>query len=192
MPWPLAAATPNHLNTRLMSGPSEVASEAVQIDAFTTPGSLLKAARESQGMSEREAADRLNLMPDYVGILERDDYQALRSPTFARGYVKAYGRLLGLDEPYLLSVYDELKDASPKGKVKRIETRPLQLQHTGLGVVIGLGVLLLLFAGLWWWRGDGSQPSLSVANDEAQLQDAHQGPEVKKENSDSDYAPGIS
>jgi cytoskeletal protein RodZ len=124
---------------------------AVQLDAFTTPGALLKKARKAQGMSEREAADRLNLMPDYVAILERDDYQALRSPPFARGYVKAYGRLLGLDEKHLMSVFDELSVAEPVQRVKRIETRPLQLQRTGLGVVIGLGVLLVLVVALWWW-----------------------------------------
>ncbi|MDZ7782286.1 MAG: helix-turn-helix domain-containing protein [Halioglobus sp.] len=78
-----------------------------QFDAFSTPGSLLRAAREAQGMSEREAADRLNLMPDYVGFLERDEYQSLRSPPFARGYVKSYGRLLGLDEQQLLALFDE-------------------------------------------------------------------------------------
>ena len=76
---------------KLMSGLSEVSNDVLQLDAFTTPGSLLKAAREKEGMSQREAADRLNLMPDYVGIIERDDYQALRSPPFARGYVKAMG-----------------------------------------------------------------------------------------------------
>lgn len=135
--------------------------EAAQIDAFTTPGLLLRAARERQGMSEREAADRLNFMPDYVGILERDDYQALRSPPFARGYVKAYGRLLGLDEQHLMSVFDQVNVAAPVQQEKRTETRPLQLQRTGLGVVIGLGVLLLLVLVLWWWeesRGAQTQP----------------------------------
>jgi cytoskeletal protein RodZ len=137
---------------------------AVQFDAFTTPGSLLKKARTAQGMSEREAADRLNLMPNYVAILERDDYQALRSPPFARGYVKAYGRLLGLDEKHLMSVFDAVNVNVPVQQEKRIETRPLQLQRTGLGVVIGLGVLLLLVLTLWWWeegRGGQSLPLLS-------------------------------
>ena len=133
--------------------------EAVQLDAFTTPGTLLRAAREVQGMSEREAADRLNFMPDYVTILERDDYQALRSPSFARGYVKAYGRLLGLDEEQLMSVFDQVSSVEPTQQIKRIETRPLQLQRTGLGVVIGLGVLLLLVVALWWWgKGQPEQP----------------------------------
>lgn len=143
-----------------------MSNEVVQLDAFTTPGSLLKAARERLGMTEREAADRLNLMPDYVGILERDDYQALRSPPFARGYVKAYGRLLGLEEQHLLSVYDELRNATPVQQRKRIDNRPLQLQRTGLGVVVGLGVLLLLVAGLWWWQGDHPKPDFFAANGE--------------------------
>ena len=38
-----------------------------QLDAFTTPGSLLRGCTGSgRAMSAREAADRLNLMPDYV------------------------------------------------------------------------------------------------------------------------------
>ncbi len=120
-------------------------------------------------MSEREAADRLNLMPDYVAILERDDYQALRSPPFARGYVKSYGRLLGLDEQHLMSVFDEVNAAEPAPQEKRIETRPLQLQRTGFGVVIGLGVLLLLVLALWWWEEGSSGQSSSVLKEGARL-----------------------
>jgi cytoskeleton protein RodZ len=128
-----------------------------QVDAFITPGTLLKAAREEQGISEREAADRLNLMPGYVAILERDDYQSLRSPPFARGYVKAYGKLLGLDEEQLLFAFDQLCEERDPVEKKRVETRPLQLQHTGLGVVIGLAVLCLLVLGLWWWQADAGE-----------------------------------
>lgn len=131
--------------------------EPVQLNAFSTPGTLLKAAREKQGLSEREAADRLNMMPNYVAILERDNYQALRSPPFARGYVKAYGRLLGLDEEYLMSVFDELHSTRTAPTERRIETRPLQLQRTGLGVVIGLGILLVLVLALWWWGQDPAE-----------------------------------
>jgi cytoskeletal protein RodZ len=134
--------------------------EGVQLDAFITPGSLLKKARMAKGMSEREAADRLNLMPNYVAILERDDYQALRSPPFARGYVKAYGRLLGL-----MSVFDALNVAEPARQEKRMDTRPLQLQRTGLGVVIGLGILLVLVVALWWWEREWDGQSLPLLDE---------------------------
>lgn len=148
-----------------------------QIDAFTTPGTLLKAAREAEGMSEREAADRLNLMPGYVAILERDDYQALRSPAFARGYVKAYGRLLGLAEKELLPLFDELIASAPNQEQQRIETRPLQLQHTGLSVAIGLGVLVLFVCVLWLWQGGRDDEPLLPANQGVQTESPEVGME---------------
>jgi cytoskeletal protein RodZ len=147
-----------------------VTNEAMQIDAFTTPGSLLKKARIAQGMSEREAADRLNFMPNYVAILERDDYPALRSPPFARGYVKAYGRLLGLDEQHLMSVFDAQHVPELPPQEKRVDARPVQLQRTGLGVVIGLGVLVLLVGALWWWEDSRGEQSLPALDEGAQSQ----------------------
>jgi len=129
-----------------------------QFDAFSTPGSLLRAAREAQGMSERGAADRLNLMPGYVGILERDEYQSLRSPPFARGYIKSYGRLLGLDEKQLMALFDEQWAGRRSPVASRLAARPAPLQRTGVGVVISLVVLVLLVLALWWWRG-GTQES---------------------------------
>jgi|AntAceMinimDraft_5_1070358.scaffolds.fasta_scaffold01242_9 cytoskeleton protein RodZ len=120
-------------------------------------------------MSEREAADRLKFMPNYVGILERDDYQALRSPPFARGYVKAYGRLLGLDEKHLMSVFDQIVEVAPAQHERRVVARPLQLQRTGLGVVIGLGVLLLLVLALWWWDEGTSRQPLPELSEDAQV-----------------------
>lgn len=104
-------------------------------------------------MSEREAADRLKLMPGYVGLLERDEYDALRSQPFARGYVKSYGRMLGVDEEHLLQLFDQLQAQNGGSAPKRIRTQPLQLQRTGNGVVAGLVVLLIFMLLLWWFSG---------------------------------------
>jgi len=73
-----------------------------------SPGALLKAAREDLDISPREAADRLNWMPGYVAIVENDDYAALRRPSFSRGYVKAFGRLVELDEGKLMDAFDAI------------------------------------------------------------------------------------
>jgi cytoskeletal protein RodZ len=141
---------------------------AAQPDGATSPGTLLRLARESQGMTQREAADRLHFMPGYVAILERDDYRALRSPSFARSYIKAYGRLLGLDVQSLLAAYDRLVEATPARPPQRAEGRPLQLQRTGIGVVTGLAVLTLLVAVLWWWEEGRSAPEAPELSREAQ------------------------
>ena len=137
-----------------------------QIDAFITPGQLLKAARHAKGLPEKETEERLNWAPGYVTVIENDDYQSLRSPAFARGYVKAYGRLVGLDEEQLLSSFDQLRDATEVEQRKRVETRPLQLQRTGLGVVVGLVVLALLILALWLWQGGqrSEQPASATSD----------------------------
>ena len=125
---------------------------ALQLDAFVTPGTLLKAGREAQKLSTREVAERLNWMPGYVEIIERDDYQALLSPAFARAYVKAYGRLLAMDQQQLLETFDRHRDGRQDLTPRRVQTRPLQLQRTGLGVIVGLVVLGILVFALWWWQ----------------------------------------
>ena len=144
-----------------------------QVDAFVTPGTMLRSARLERDLPVREVEDQLNLMPGYVDILERDDYQALRSPAFARGYVRAYGQLMGLDEDELLAAFDEQRSNKDEQK-KRVETKPLQLQRTGAGVIVGLATLVLLFAGLWWWQGrgepDADQLPVATPDPEAPVQ----------------------
>jgi cytoskeleton protein RodZ len=123
----------------------------VELDIAVSPGALLRAGREALDMSTREAADRLNWMPDYVAVIESDKYEKLRNPAFARGYIKAYSRLVGLDEEVLIAAFDQYREENPSGiEVRRKETKPLHLHRTGRGVVIGLGVLLLMIAFMWW------------------------------------------
>jgi cytoskeleton protein RodZ len=124
---------------------------SAQLDAFLTPGTLLKSAREAQQLSEREVADRLHLMPGYPAIIERDEFHALRHPAFARGYVKAYGKLLDVDEKRLLDAFDRLR-AETTPEPRKVRARPAQLQPTGLSVIVGLALLVLLVVAIWWWR----------------------------------------
>lgn len=125
--------------------------EQAQADEAVSPGALLREAREAQGLSAREVADRLHLMPGYPAIIERDDFQSLLHPAFARGYVKAYGKLLGLDEMRLLAAFDRLRAEAARPAPRKIRTQALQLQHTGVAVVVGLLLLALLVAAIWWW-----------------------------------------
>ena len=106
-------------------------------------------------MDEEEITERLNWIPGYVALIEADDYKSLHRPVFARGYVRTYGKLVGLDEGQLLKAFEQL-DSDQLNTGKRVSTRELQLQRTGVGVVIGLLVLLVLVLALWWWQGDGA------------------------------------
>lgn len=140
-----------------------------QFDALMTPGSLLKTARLRRGLSEGEVADYLKILPEYIAVLERDEYTALRSPAFARGYVRSYGRLLGVDQSQLELAFDGLAEPRDGGR-NPARSRPLQLQRTGRGVAVGLGVLFALVLTLWWLRGDLATPNWSDSENRSALQ----------------------
>jgi cytoskeleton protein RodZ len=68
------------------------------------PGARLKAARESAGLSLDQVAQQLKLAPRQVKALEDEDFAQLPGRTFARGFVRNYARLLGLDGEDLLAL----------------------------------------------------------------------------------------
>lgn len=77
-------------------------------------GKALREAREVRGYTIDEVASRLKLPPRYVHALENDDFAALPEPTFVRGYVRAYARLLRLDEEALLASCARVEIRAPK------------------------------------------------------------------------------
>lgn len=66
-------------------------------------GTKLRAAREQQGLSLGDVAQRLKYAPRQVQALEEARYDALPSLTFKRGFVRGYAKLLGLDGSVLVA-----------------------------------------------------------------------------------------
>ncbi len=118
--------------------------------ARVSPGAMLQAAREARGLAALDVSQRLKWLPEYVALIERDEFDRLRRPEFARGYVRSYSRMLGLDEDLVLACYDEVRPPPAAAAAKACRSRPLPLQRTGVGLIFGLGVLALLVLGLWW------------------------------------------
>ncbi len=73
-----------------------------------TVGDCLRAERERQGISEKQAADLLHITMHYVRAIESDSYEKLPGIVFARGYIKSYGLLLGLDNEDLIERFDAM------------------------------------------------------------------------------------
>jgi cytoskeleton protein RodZ len=67
-----------------------------------TPGRILAAARAERGMSISEVAQRLKFSIRHIEALEADRHDALPSGPFARGMIRAYAKLLGVDSARLL------------------------------------------------------------------------------------------
>nr|WP_241262916.1 helix-turn-helix domain-containing protein [Parahaliea mediterranea] len=137
---------------------------------------MLRDAREARGLSPLEAADRLNWMPSYVGIIERDDYAALRCPAFARGYLKAYAKLVGLDEAPLLAAFDAAGDARSPELPAAPRRRPAPSAAVPrLAIGLCLCALVLVALGLWWWRSEALVPAPLIPAAQSPTDNANTG-----------------
>jgi len=74
-------------------------------EARVGSGSLLAAAREKQKKSVEEIAEELNLSVTQIKTIESDQSEGLPEPTYVRGYIRSYAKLLGLDVDKVLESY---------------------------------------------------------------------------------------
>ena len=66
-------------------------------------GTVLREARERQGLSIDEVVSRIKFAPRQIAALEADDFAQLPEIAFVRGFVRSYARLLQLDAAPLLA-----------------------------------------------------------------------------------------
>lgn len=118
------------------------------------PGSILRAEREALGVSVREVSETLNLSIAVIEAIEADDHARLPGPVFARGYVRAYARLLELEPEPLVAQYPKPRDPTPSAGAPSeppiwewIRRRPALV----LGGAAAAVVLLLTLLVIWVW-----------------------------------------
>ena len=77
-----------------------------------SPGEQLRNARQGYRWSVEDVAANLNLTVEMVKALESGDTEALPGPTFVRGYIRAYARLMEIDESTVLAGADDAQGES--------------------------------------------------------------------------------
>lgn len=97
------------------------ASQAVDTTQMVV-GGILRDARISAGISVSEVANKLNLTAQAVEAIERNQYERLPGLTFARGYIRSYAKLLGLDSNELAQHFDrQMGQSLPPKSVKSVD-----------------------------------------------------------------------
>ncbi|PRA21276.1 RodZ domain-containing protein [Pseudomonas poae] len=124
------------------------------------PGDTLRQARESNGWSLAEVALKLNLTSTSLANLEAGAFDKLPGHTFARGYIRAYAKLLGIDQAVLVQEFDEFTGTDSQGSnvhgLGRIE-EPVRVSHTILRIVSLLLLIAVIGGGFVWWQDQTSQ-----------------------------------
>ena len=123
-------------------------------------GSILAQARKKQQKSIEEIAQELNLSVTQIKAIELDQSDGLPEPTYVRGYIRAYAKLLGLKPEEVLQSYlnpnwqqsTSLNDI-PRGIGSAESSSP---GFFSLGKVVAL-LVVLIAGGLLWYSGVAQQ-----------------------------------
>lgn len=131
-------------------------------------GDKLREAREAQGLTLADIANRTRVPTRHLEAIENGDYASMPSPTYAIGFAKAYARAVGLDEK---AIAGEVRNnpqlpLAPVTDYEAYQPRDAKrVPSVGLATVAGLiGVLVVILVILWYGTGlfRGSDEPLAV------------------------------
>ncbi len=108
-----------------MTGDNAVTQQA-DFAAELSVGLQLRRAREVRGMTVEGVGAAIKLAARQVEAIEADDYARLTSATYARGFIRNYASLMGLDAQALLAQLDR----------HEVRARPQLAEQANVGVAM--------------------------------------------------------
>jgi cytoskeleton protein RodZ len=133
-------------------------------------GERLAQARREQQIAVFEIAKELHLDEPKVRALERNEFDVLGAPVFAKGYLRKYAQLVNIDGDDVLADYYRMNRAAEMPPVVPSRTRPRQELSPGPWIAVIVVIILGVTAYLWFTSPDSpaiSLPSLSGDEDAA-------------------------
>lgn len=121
-----------------------------------TVGQILKDERERKLYTLDEIEKATKIRKELLQALEADQYAKLPPPTFVQGFIKNYGRFLGLDTDKLLAIFRrEFSDQKHPPKILESFSHPidkarLRLTPTRVLGLVVLGLIIIFFIYLWF------------------------------------------
>ena len=132
-------------------------------------GERLAAARREQQISVLEIAKELHLDEPKVRALERNEFDVIGAPVFAKGHLRKYAHLVGVDEGDVMADYYQLNRS--EGMPPLISTRRRARREMSPGPWIAIVVVLIVVATAYWWftssPGVVEEPALDIITEPA-------------------------
>ena len=136
-------------------------------------GQYFRRAREARGWTLEQTAARTRILPEYLQAVEEDNYERLPEEVFAKGFVRSYARLLGLNESEILQKFHE---TGGQFYAKRAEREQLRVQireeeqrkkTNQLIVAAMIGVALVALLLVTGHDRDGGKPAADTMRESA-------------------------
>lgn len=152
-----------------------------EVTPLAEVGRRLREAREALNLSQQVVADELRLKVTTVRELEAGLNPLDLAPTFIRGYVRSYAKLLQLPEEEILSLLPKgahgKSDSLASNRVKGFSLRkPRKTLDRWLTLFTWLIIFVVLgLTGAWWWENHKAQQQDDIADAGSQNQVALSG-----------------
>ena len=138
--------------------------EAVPI----SPGFLLQEARKKLNLTVSEIAIRLLLKETVVIGLESDDYGATLSPTFIKGYLRSYAKLVEMDPEDIIAAYNDISgiDIQQKSRMQSFSRKISRDTYDSRWMYVTYGIIavVIILIGLYAWQNSGNSLVEVTAN----------------------------
>jgi len=127
--------------------------------AAGSAGAILRSAREARDLSVGQVAEQLRLTAADVSAMEEDRCERLGPPVFARGHLRKYALLVGVDAEAVLDAHARAQGAGtepaslipPASAHRPVQREPRWLKPALSLLVIVLAVVAAAAAGWWAW-----------------------------------------
>ncbi len=124
-----------------------------QLNNSTELGDLLTRAREKLSLSQKDIASRLNLSAQIIAALDSNDFDKLPAPTYVRGYIRSYARVVNLDADNLIGLYEGVAEAPPEILPDVKPAVQASSRDKPVKAMTYLVTFTLVFLSIAWWQG---------------------------------------
>lgn len=130
---------------------SERAGRPSEGHADTAPGKRLRMERERRGLSERKIAEELHVDVKVIEALEAGRFQSLGAPVYAKGHLRKYASLLGLDADALLEACEPDQVHAPDlVPLKPAPGQRRRRRRLPIKTIVAMFAVLVAAAVLYW------------------------------------------
>lgn len=131
-------------------------------DSFKKIGTELQEARKAGGFRTADVARELRISADYLRLLELGSFDQLPAPAYVSGFLRSYGKFLGLDGAELASRFYSINGDASSTINYKLPVTAGPPQRSAPAVASLFVVLALIGYGGWYWISGLTTPDVTA------------------------------
>ena len=151
-------------------------------DNFKRIGKQLQAARKERGLRMTDVARELRISADYLRWLESGDFDQLPAPTYVSGFLRSYGKFLGLDGADLARRFYSINGDASSTMDYKLPVTAGPPQRSAPAVASLFVVLALVGYGGWYWISGPTTPDAAAESELAVVEIDGKQPALMEKN----------